>query len=192
MNKNSKIRVTFINHTAIIGGAERSLLDILTFINREKFEPMFICFEEGELVEKVKEIGIQVMVISFPKKVLKFDRDKKHLSQILIPILLVLPIIRLWFFIQTSKSDVLYSNSMKAHFISVIVGKVSFKKVIWHVRDILDEGLNRRLFVIFSQIPDNIICISNAVANQFSNNKRVKVVYNGMLPIEEVPINERV
>jgi len=191
--KQKKIKVMFINHTSIIGGAERSLLDILTFINKSKFEPLFVCFEEGELVEKVREIeGVEVTVVPFPGELLRYNRDEKFISQIITPMYMIIPIVKLLIFTKKSNVNVVYTNSMKAHFIGVVTGKLSFKKVVWHVRDILDDGINKKLFIVFSQFTDDIICISKAVAKQFVSKKNVKVVYNGMLPIEEVPQNERV
>ncbi|MFA9558194.1 glycosyltransferase [Evansella sp. AB-rgal1] len=190
MKKKHKIDVLFLNHTATIGGAEKSFLDILTYINKEKFRPLFVCFEEGPLVEKAKKIsGVQVKVIPFPEKVLKYNRDKKGLSQLVSPLYLLWPMLKLLLFTMRSNADVVYTNSMKAHFVGLLVGKLSFKKVIWHVRDILDDGLNKKLFVALSHRVDQIICISKAVSKQFTSEK-VEVVYNGMLPIEEIQAYE--
>lgn len=191
MKEYQKIKVMFVNHTATIGGAERSLLDILTFIDKNKFELLFVCFEEGPLVKKVNEIkGVDVTVIPFPNKILKFNRDKNSFNQVIIPFYLILPIIKFLIFTQKSKVKVLYTNSMKAHFIGVLVGKLTTKKVIWHVRDILEDGINMRLFLSLSNLSDEIICISKAVAKQFKDRQKVKIVYNGVLPIKEVHINE--
>ena len=81
---------------------------------------------------------------------------------------------------------------MKAHFIGLIVGKLTNKKVIWHVRYILDGGLNQKLFIGFSHFVDNIICISNAVSKQFKESEKVKIVYNGIYPLKERGISEKV
>lgn len=181
----------FLNHTATIGGGERSLLDILTFINKDKFQVSLVCFEEGSLVEKVKQINdIDVTVVPFPNKILKYNRDKKSFLQLFSGIYMMMPVLRLLLFTLRSKPNVLYTNSMKAHFIGAIIGKLSFTKVIWHVRDILEDGLNKRLFIRLSHVTNEVICISKAVSKQFEQSEKIKVVYNGILPAEEVHVRE--
>ena len=186
-----KIKVMFLIHTAIIGGGERSLIDILTYINKEKFQPILVCFEDGPLVDRITKIpGVEVAVIPFSKHILKYNRDKKNVSQFFSVFYLLMPMLKLLFFMYKSKAKIVYSNSMKAHFIGLVVGKLAFKRVIWHVRDIIDGGVNKKLFVGLSRFTDEIICISKAVSSQFRNSEKIKIVYNGILPIEEASERE--
>ena len=186
-----KIKVMFLVHTAIIGGGERSLIDILTYINKERFQPILVCFENGPLVERVSEIsGVEVSVIPFSSKVLKYNRDEKSILRFFSIFSLFVPMMKLLSFMHKSKANVIYSNSMKAHFIGLVVGKLAFKKVIWHVRDIIDGGINKKLFVALSKSTDEIICISKAVSSQFDKSKKIKIVYNGILPIKEASEGE--
>ncbi|WP_112182074.1 glycosyltransferase [Paraliobacillus zengyii] len=193
MIKDHRIKVIFLNHTSTIGGGERSLLDILRFINKDKFDVLLVCFEEGALVEKVKQINdVDVTVVPFPNKILKYNRDKRSFLQLFSLFYMVIPVIRLLLFTLRNKPNVLYTNSMKAHFIGAIIGKLSFTKVIWHVRDILEDGLNKRLFIRLSHLTNEVICISKAVSKQFEQSEKIKVVYNGILPVEEVTTSEGV
>jgi len=186
-----KIKVMFLVHTAIIGGGERSLIDILTYINKERFQPTLVCFENGPLVEWVREIsGVEVVVIPFSDKVLKYNRDEKSIVRFLSIFSLFAPMVKLFSFMYKSEAKIVYSNSMKAHFIGLVVGKLAFKKVIWHVRDIIDGGINKRLFVALSKFTDEIICISKSVSSQFGKSEKIKIVYNGILPLEEVTRSE--
>ncbi|MFP7473337.1 hypothetical protein SFC55_20225 [Niallia taxi] len=189
----TKIKVMFLVHTATIGGGERSLLDILTYIDKEKFHPILVCFEDGPLVKKAIELnGVQVKVIPFSKKIITYNRDKKSISQIFAIGLLGKPMIQLLIYMLRSKTHIIYSNSMKAHFIGLVLGKMTFKKVIWHVRDILGDGLNSKLFVGLSSFTDEIICISNAVSKQFKSGSNIKIIYNGVHPLKENNSSERI
>lgn len=186
-----KIKVMFLVHTAIIGGGERSLIDILTYINKERFQPTLVCFEDGPLVERVSEIsGVNVAVIPFSDKVLKYNRDEKSTLRFLSIFSLFVPMVRLFSFMYKNEAKIVYSNSMKAHFIGLVVGKLAFKKVIWHVRDIIDGGINKKLFVLLSKFPDEIICISKSVSSQFGKTEKIKIVYNGIRPLEEASSHE--
>ena len=191
MKQAGKIKVMFLVHTAIIGGGERSLIDILTYINKERFQPTLVCFENGPLVERVSEIsGVEVAVIPFSNKVLKYNRDEKSIVRFMSIFSLFIPMVKLFSFMYKSEAKIVYSNSMKAHFIGLVVGKLAFKKVIWHVRDIIDGGINKRLFVALSKFTDEIICISKSVSSQFGKSEKIKIVYNGILPLEEVTRSE--
>ena len=191
MESSQKIRVMFLVHTAVIGGGERSLIDILTYINKERFQPILVCFENGHLVERVSKIsGVEVTVIPFSNKVLKYNRDEKSILRFFSIFSLLSPMLKLFVFMYKSKAKVIYSNSMKAHFIGLVVGKLALKKVIWHVRDIIDGGINKKLFVALSKFTDEIICISKAVSSQFGKSEKIKIVYNGILPLEEVSRRE--
>lgn len=191
MKSAGKIKVMFLVHTAIIGGGERSLIDILTYINKDRFQPTLVCFENGPLVERVSEIsGVEVAVIPFSNKVLKYNRDEKSILRFFSIFSLFVPMVKLFAFMYKSKAKVVYSNSMKAHFIGLVVGKLAFKKVIWHVRDIIDGGINKKLFIALSKFTDEIICISKAVSNQFGKSEKIKIVYNGILPLKEVSNRE--
>jgi len=186
MKGKTKIKVIFLVHTSTIGGGERSLLDILTYIDKGKFHPILVCFEDGPLVKKAAEIyGVQIKVIPFSKKIITYNRDNKNLSQLFAIGLLGKPMMQLLIYMLKSKARIIYSNSMKAHFIGLVLGKMTFKKVIWHVRDILGDGLNKKLFVRLSSFTDEIICISNAVSKQFKSRSNIKIIYNGIHPLEE-------
>lgn len=191
MKQVGKIKVLFLVHTAIIGGGERSLIDILTYINKERFQPTLVCFEDDSLVERVSKIsGVEVAVIPFSEKVLKYNRDEKSTLRFLSIFSLFVPMVRLFSFMYKNEAKIVYSNSMKAHFIGLVVGKLAFKKVIWHVRDIMDGGINKKLFVLLSKFADEIICISKSVSSQFGKTEKTKIVYNGILPLEEVRSRE--
>ena len=51
-------RVLFVNHVAELSGAERSLLELLTNLDRRRFEPFVAC-PEGELARRVREVGVR-------------------------------------------------------------------------------------------------------------------------------------
>lgn len=173
-------KIMFLSHTAKLGGAERSLLDILKYIDKDKFQPYFVCFEEGPLTKAASEIkGVEVNIIPFSKKIISFNRDTNSLFQLIYALLLIKPLLKLIMLAHLKKIDIIYSNSMKAHFIGVLLGKITNKPVIWHVRDILEEGLYKKLFRLFSKFTRKIICISKAVSEQFSH-PDIEIVYNGL------------
>ena len=47
----------------IIGGGQRSLLLILERLNKKKFKPLLLCPTKGDLIDKVKNLGIETVII---------------------------------------------------------------------------------------------------------------------------------
>ena len=61
----ARVPVTLIMDTLDVGGAERSLLNMLATIDRERFSPSVICLRsEGSLATEFRERGIPVQVLS--------------------------------------------------------------------------------------------------------------------------------
>ena len=57
-----KIKIVFVNHSLICGGAEQALFDLICLLNKDKFEPMvFVQNPGGEWDKKFLENGIPVI-----------------------------------------------------------------------------------------------------------------------------------
>ncbi|MEI7026128.1 glycosyltransferase family 4 protein [Paenibacillus sp. y28] len=56
-------RLLILSPVAERGGAERVMLDILKYLNRDRFEVAVVFFEEGSLVEEVRQLGYPVHVL---------------------------------------------------------------------------------------------------------------------------------
>ena len=60
------INVLSIHGISEIGGAETKLLNILTFLDREKFSPIVVCLKTGTLVSELKAIHIPTVEAVLP------------------------------------------------------------------------------------------------------------------------------
>lgn len=85
----------------------------------------------------------------------------------------------------------MHTNSMKAHLLAAPAARLTRTPLIWHVRDILQEGWLQRLFVALAGIlPTRVLAISHATALPFGGGRagrRTRVVYNGVQP---APVEE--
>ena len=59
----SKIKVLEVIRQGQIGGGESHLLDLVTFLDKEQFEPMCLAFTPGEMITRLEAMGIQCHVI---------------------------------------------------------------------------------------------------------------------------------
>ncbi len=168
--------IIFFTHTNKLSGGERSMLEIIKGIKKE-IKISVILPGEGQLKDEIKKEGINVFSIN-EYSFFKIKRDK-ILNIIFYLRELICAIRELKGIISKEKPDILWTNSQKAHILSIFL-KIFFNlRLVWHFRDIL-EGKNRFLVNLFSVFPDKIIAISNEVKKQFFIKRKISIVYNGL------------
>ena len=185
--RNKKIKVLYISHSSDLFGAEQSLLSLLQYLNRDRYEPLVVFPTKGELVNKVNALGIQTVIVpslwwignkSYPRLILNLLTE-------LISAVLIVRLIRKY------RIDIVHTNSI-VKINGALAAKVCRVPHIWHIREILKGsplrsvlGL-RNLFGIVHRLSSKVIGNSNAVKNQISEewrDKKVIVIYNGIDPV---------
>jgi len=170
------VKVLFFTHSNKLSGGERSLFDIIRWLNRS-MDVSLVIPGEGSLSEVVEKEGVRVYRIP-PSPVFNIKRGKIGIRDIFY----ARELDRIAGFISSIINregyNVLYTNSQKAHIIGALVKlRMRRVKLIWHFRDIL-EGKAGLLMNALSLIPDTIISISKAVDRQFL--RKTEVVYNAI------------
>lgn len=175
-------RVLFVDHAAVLGGAELSLLDLATAYRNSS---QVLLFNDGPFRERLEAAGVRVKVIPAPPAALDV-RTSGGLSA-----LKALPAL-LWMARQVAQTgqgfDLIHANSQKA-FIAAALAKLSgAPPVVWHLRDILTAGhfskLNRRLVVALANTCTAMVIVnSRATGEAFiaagGRKELVRLVYNG-------------
>ncbi len=72
MPENKKIRILQTIRQGKIGGGETHVLDLVSTLNKNKYESIVLSFTEGPMVDKMKEMGVKTHVIYTEKP---FDRS---------------------------------------------------------------------------------------------------------------------
>ena len=63
----AKLKVLEVIRQGQIGGGESHLLDLIYFLDKEKIEPICLSFSDGEMVNRLKQMGITCHVIDTKK-----------------------------------------------------------------------------------------------------------------------------
>ena len=63
----AKLRVLEVIRQGQIGGGESHLLDLIYFLDKEKVEPICLSFSDGEMISRLKQMGITCYVIDTQK-----------------------------------------------------------------------------------------------------------------------------
>jgi glycosyltransferase involved in cell wall biosynthesis len=181
-----KKRILFFDHTAKLSGGERSLLLILKKLNIDKFEPILALPQEGPLLSEAKDIGIETEIVPVNRRIRGQQRKKIGFIFLVYAFFALVPsVFKLLRLVRKNNIDIIYTNSQKAHLIGLLLGFVSRTPVIWHFRDILNQGYIRKIVKFLGiTFTTQIIAISRAVAHQFEiagrASDKVKVIYNAI------------
>lgn len=162
----------FSGYAHIAGGGQISLLLLLKHLDRQRFSPILLCPDEGEVAHRARSLGIEV-------KCLGLGRSADSLSAIRHTPALRRQIIDAG--VCLVHCDTLYAAVMCG------IGLQGLQiPTIFHARSSESGGV---LDAIVSRLCAKIICVSHATGRRFSPRflSKVHVVYNGVDLVEFRP-----
>lgn len=184
------LRVALVNHTARMGGGEFALLRIAERLDREVVAPVAVLGEEGPLADELRRVGIEVLVSVLDARVGQQRKDELGLAGLARPALIArtaVAVIALARIFRRRGFDVVHTNSLKAHLLGGIAGRLAGARVVWHVRDHLAEpylpaAAVRGIRLAAQLIPHRVVAVSASAARTVGRSD-VAVVHQGvMLP----------
>lgn len=164
-----KFNILYLHETSGFSGAEESLLNLVRFIDHNKFEPLFILPDEGKFSGKLRDNNVRVFIVPMPsiRRMLGVIPSVKSMLKIA----------------SENNARIVHTNSIRTHIYGAYIAKRLGIPIVWHERNLIWGELvdpDR----LFSSIPDRIICNSGAVGKRFLRNGnlpvKVKIVYNGV------------
>jgi glycosyltransferase involved in cell wall biosynthesis len=177
-------KILYLNPTAEVGGAERSLLDLLKFLDQKRFYPIVSIPSEGKLMGELKSMGIEVKVIAYHPEVFTLSRENggpRFGKLFLTPWYLLPTLVKMSSFARRRNIDLIVTNGIKCHLLGSVLSSMTGAKLIWHVRDLVGAGWAKWSLCSMGRFfPDRIITNSDAVGSIFSTNGRKETVYNGI------------
>ena len=150
-------KILYLSSSVNLWGARKSLLDILTHLDRETFSPIVVCSSSGPLTEKLNEINI-------PYRIAKMRLWRKGKYFPWIPS----TVIRLVKLIKEEKISLVHSNSHSDAPYGILACKFRKIPVISHIRDIIQSDKVDKYLLKHA---DRIIAVSNAAADAFKGMK---------------------
>lgn len=140
----------FLNPSGQLGGAERSLIDILESLRSESppLDLHLLTSAEGPLVQRIRETGLEVTVLPLPSAVARLGDGGKPTRRnglfgyavgLVRWMRAVPPLIgylaRLRRAVRRIAPDVIHSNGFKMHILGI--GAAGGTPVVWHVHDFI-------------------------------------------------------
>ncbi|MEA3400965.1 MAG: glycosyltransferase family 4 protein [Armatimonadota bacterium] len=182
------LTVAYVDHAAQVGGAERSLVELVTHLDRERFDPLIMHVPDAQWLDEARASGAR-LVAAVPQSDLydakRDELDAGPISSIRRLAGAIRPVGRLFRALGRERPDIVHTNSTKMHLLGGMAARLRGLPVVWHMRDLLTEkGARRWLERGVRRVRPEVIAISEAVAGQFEGLPcRVHVVPNG-IPLE--------
>lgn len=179
------INVLHLNHTAQWSGAEIALLRLLDAVDPDAMTHTLICAEAGPLVEAARERGLRTGVLPLSERVRSATRAQAcGLSAAGAPALLAYAV-RIARLTRKLGTDVIHTNSMKAHVYGALAGRLAGVPVVAYLRDDVD-GISSRTVAaamrgVLRYAPSRLVaCSAFALRSVRSPADPTRVLYSGV------------
>jgi len=201
MKNIGQLRVMYFDHTAMLGGGEIALLNLIASIDRELVRPIVVLSTEGPLAEALRPLA-EVHILELPEDLRRAKKDRLRIATLLKfrqVFQIARYINRLRQFIRKKEIDIVHTNSLKADIIGGLAGRLAFVPVIWHLRDRIESdylpGPVVKVFRFLARaIPTFIVTVSEAVLNTLKfESDRTAVIHDGttLPPLFESPAGKK-
>ena len=169
-------RILFVDHADGMGGAERSLLLLMSHLTQGKWEP-HLAGVNGRFLSTAQQAGISVYPIELPRlrRSFHFSLDWWGGAHEIAALA------------KKTNADYLHANTVRAALYTSIAAKLARRPFIWHMRDFwLSEdkpahlwldNIGKRALIASAK---HVIVNSNAVAQQLPVSDKIGVVHNGI------------
>ena len=176
-------RILFVDHTAALGGAELSLLDIAVAFRARCAVALF---EDGPFAAALvsEDVALLTMPAGASLGSVKKGSRLPNPAAVLATARAGMELARI-----ARRFDLLYANSLKSFVVSVLAGLITGTPVIWHLRDILDRehfsAANIRILALLAnrraaRVVANSRATKDAFVNAGGDPALVRVVHNGI------------
>ncbi|HEX6765436.1 MAG TPA: glycosyltransferase, partial [Polyangiaceae bacterium] len=185
------MRVLYVNPGAELGGSERSLADLLASLRSSSsgLEMKLLVFADGELVERVRGLGIDVDVLSLPEGLATFGEYGQgkvtvasRVGALARGALAARPFVEAFRReVESFAPTLVHTNGMKAHFAAALATPLLPRVV--HLRDFVSERPFTRNALPLLRRNALFVTNSRAVeddALRLEPRLDTRVVYNGI------------
>ncbi|MCY4410682.1 MAG: glycosyltransferase family 4 protein [Caldilineaceae bacterium] len=168
--------ILYVDHANNLGGAEQSLLLLMTFLDHSRWQPHLIA-PPGKLAEEAARADIPVRTLDLPRL--------RGSSRSLLD----------WWQVSSSISKtarnlnaaLIHSNTVRATAYAALAARLSSRPLVWHMRDFwLSEAEpapkwpDRLGKFILSRMAALVLTNSHAVARHLPNSAKHSVLHNGI------------
>ncbi len=168
--------ILFVDHADAIGGAERSLLLLMAFLNHDRWQPHLVA-PPGQLADEADRAGIPVHTLDLPRLRGSFRspsdwwKGATNISRIA----------------RRVDAALIHSNTVRATAYASLAGRLARLPFVWHMRDFwlleaepASKWADRIGKLLLCRLAAAVITNSNAVAEHLPSSANTLVLHNGI------------
>ncbi len=168
--------ILFVDHADALGGAEGSLLLLITFLDRRRWQPHLIA-PPGQLASEAGAAGCRVHPQALPRlrgssrSLLNLWRNARHIASTA----------------HDVGAALIHSNTVRATAYASLAARLASLPLVWHMRDFwLSEAepdsrwadrLGKRAFTALAA---RVVTNSHAVSQHLPTSSKVRALHNGI------------
>jgi glycosyltransferase involved in cell wall biosynthesis len=134
-----KLRVVYLDHTALLSGGELALLRLLGALS--EVEAHVVLAEDGQLVDRLLQAGLSVEVLPLHACTRQLRKDRARAGRL--PLRATLDTIaysmRLARRLRQLRSDLVHANSLKSGIYGSIAARIAGVPIVWQLHDRIDS-----------------------------------------------------
>ena len=141
MQEQATIRVLLFDHTAVLGGGELSLVELVKRFDRNRVSATVLLGSHGPLEELLQD-HVPVQFLPMNPRVRRMARASVGLARfdgLAALAQSVAYVGRLARLLRVQRFDVIHTNSLKSCILGGVAGRLAGCRVVWHVRDRIEE-----------------------------------------------------
>jgi len=179
-----KSKILFLHSSSDLYGSDRCLLNILSSLDKKKFEPYVILPTFGPLHLELKKLGIVSKVMNIGVLRRKFLHPLGGISYLAS---FFYGCLKIFFYIKQNRIGIVHSNT-SAVLVGGVAARLSAIPHLWHVREIVvkPKWFWRFLSTFVFLFSDKLLAMSEAIKDHFfvgsfyKKAEKIEVIYDGI------------
>ena len=174
----SKSNILYLDSGSGIGGGQRSLLLLLSRLDKGQFTPFVGCLGDSAFAAEVEKTAARVIPLSLPAAHNKTDKVKRFTLHDLFEDFRQLRVIfELHRAVQRHTIDLIHANSLSVALLGGVVAKINRIPILMHKRYATSYGILDRLC---ERLLHRVILVSEATRWDFASTEKQTLIYNGV------------
>lgn len=173
-------KLLFLDQFGTLGGAQRVLLETLNSLDPTQYQAMVALGTDGDFRERLLDEGIPVMDLPLGSyhsgKKTPLDMVRFFFRSLYCALVLTGWAVR-------HRPNLFFANGPRTFICATLAGWLTHRPVIWHLHNVLPQGVEMSLLAVFSRWVHTIVVCSRAAARPLLERKpsletKIRLIYN--------------
>ena len=174
----SKSNILYLDSGSGIGGGQRSLLLLLSLLDRNRWTPFVGCLGDSAFAAEVAKTEAKLIPLSLPAAHNKTDKVKRFtLRDLLEDFQQFQVVVQLHRAVKHHAIDLIHANSLSVALLGGIVARINRIPILMHKRYATSYGILDRLC---ERLLQRVILVSEATRWDFAPEVKQTLIYNGV------------